>query len=206
MEQVTVLESTPERIVALIRQGDPTGEELLYSVLSKGMRYLAVRQLGPDDGLECFHDTFIKLVAKIKEGALNSPDALFGYARTILKREIADRFEERRRFGDSADFEAVALTRPDPSLTPDQVYEAAGRIKTMKQAMLSLRPKEREVLVRFYLNEQDGDTIQREMRLSATQYRLLKSRSKHKLQTITSKALTASTDKAPTPEMWACAG
>jgi len=71
--------------------------------------------------------------------------------------------------------------------------------------MLSLRPKEREVLVRFYLDEQDGDTIQREMGLSATQYRLLKSRSKQKLETITSKTLTAATQKTSAPELWACA-
>jgi hypothetical protein len=59
----------------------------------------------------------------------------------------------------------------------------------MRASLLSLRPKEREILTRFYLQEQSQETIQQEMNLTETQYRLLKSRSKQKLERITRKTI-----------------
>jgi RNA polymerase sigma-70 factor, ECF subfamily len=190
-----------ETIVRLIQAGDPRGEELLYAVFTRGLRYLAIRKVGYEQADECVHDTFIALAKKIREGALREPAALLKYARTILERMIVDIHLERRKWRADIDFDHLALTRADNSPTPDKAYETATRTEVMKRALQQLRPKEREILVRFYLEEQDQEYIRTEMKLTHTQYRLLKSRSKSKLEQYT-KAYMQDVPN-PTPTMQA---
>ena len=174
---------------------------MLYSILSRGMRFLAIHKLGPEDGLECFHDTVLILIARIREGALQEPAALFGYARTILMRGVMDRFEKRRRLS-TEDLDSVGFAIPDPRSTPEQMLVAEERVAVMRKALLSLRPNEREVLTRFYLQEQSPETIQQEMKLTSTQYRLLKSRSKQKLERVTADAAQVSKPNATPVNPW----
>jgi DNA-directed RNA polymerase specialized sigma24 family protein len=51
----------------------------------------------------------------------------------------------------------------------------------MKQALKQLSYREYDMLTRFYLREQSPEQIQEEMRLTPTQFNLLKSRAKAKL-------------------------
>jgi RNA polymerase sigma-70 factor (ECF subfamily) len=178
-----------ETIVRLIQAGDPRGEEMLYAVFTRGLRYLAIRKVGYEQADECVHDTFIALAKKIREGALREPAALLKYARTILERMIVDIHLERRKWRAEVDFDYLALTRADEAPSPEKAYEFSTRTEVMKRALQQLRPKEREILVRFYLEEQDQERIRREMKLTHTQYRLLKSRSKSKLEQFTSSYL-----------------
>jgi DNA-directed RNA polymerase specialized sigma24 family protein len=48
----------------------------------------------------------------------------------------------------------------------------------MLQVLRSISPRDREILTRFYLYEQTQEQICREMDLTETQFRLLKSRAK----------------------------
>lgn len=188
---------TARDIVALIQKGDKQGEEMLYSALSRGMKFVAIRQLGPEDGVECFHDTMLTLIRRIRDGALKEPAALFGYARTILLREISEQFEKRRRLSIVDDFDAVSHAIADPRSSPEAAIEAEQRTAAMRRGLLALRPKEREILTRFYLQEQSIESIQQEMGLTATQFRLLKSRSKQKLEQITAETMQNQQSEIP---------
>jgi RNA polymerase sigma-70 factor (ECF subfamily) len=181
--------SDAETIVRLIQAGDPRGEEMLYAAFTRGLRYLAIRKVGYEQADECVHDTFIALAKKIREGALREPAALLKYARTILERMIVDIHLERRKWRADVDFDYLALTHADQAPTPDKAYETSTRSDVMKRALQQLRPKEREILVRFYIQEEDQEKIRREMNLTHTQYRLLKSRSKSKLEQFTASYL-----------------
>lgn len=194
---------TARVIVALIRQGDQRGEEMLYSLLSRGMKFMAIRKLGPEDGLDCFHDTMLVLIRRIRDGALQEAAALFGYARTILVREISEQLEKRRRLLTVDDFDAVSFAIADPHASPEAAMEAGQRVAAMRRGLLALRPKEREILTRFYLQEQHAEKIQEEMNLTATQFRLLKSRSKQKLQQITGIAEQSAEVIPPAVALWA---
>ena len=74
-------------------------------------------------------------------------------------------------------------------MNPEQMVQANERVEVMRQSLKQLRPKEQEVLYRFYLDSQTPEVICREMKLNETQFRLLKSRSKQKLEEYTSKYL-----------------
>jgi len=56
------------------------------------------------------------------------------------------------------------------------------RVRIMKETVRSLRPRDREILTRFYLHSQTQEQICKEMGLTDTQFRLAKSRAKEKFE------------------------
>jgi RNA polymerase sigma factor (sigma-70 family) len=138
---------------------------VLYAVFARGLRYLAIRKVGHEQADECVHDTFIIMVKRIKEDTLREPGALLKYARTILERMIIDIHQERIKYRVDVDFDYLATTHSGDAPTPDQAYESSARTGIMKRALEHLRPKEREILVRFYIEEQDPETIRSMMNL-----------------------------------------
>ena len=175
-------ESTAEQrwadVVERIRQGDPTGMEDLYQVFSKGVRFFLYRQLGPRDLDDKVHDVFVIVAQAIRRGDLRDPERLMGYVRTVVRRQVAGHIEEavqeRRYHADLEGTLVLADHHPDPErdAIENQNEEVARRV------LNSIGRRDREVLIRFYLNEQAPDVICRDMGLTETQFRLIKSRAK----------------------------
>ena len=165
-------------VVERIRNGDPSGLEELYQVFSKGVRFFLYRQLGPRDLEDKLHDVFVIVAQAIQRGDLRDPHRLMGYVRTVMRRQVASHIEEaiqeRRNQADLEGSLILADHHPDPErgAIERQNDELAKRI------LQSICKRDREVLIRFYLDEQSAETICREMRLSETQFRLIKSRAK----------------------------
>ncbi len=167
-------------LVAQIKAGEDAGMKQLYKLFSRGIRYYLCRQLGPQELEDKVHDTFLIVVNAIKRGDLREPERLMGFVRTVVRRQVAAYIENAvhtRR--EQADLES-GVTVADKTQNPEQ--EAIGRQKAelMKSALESLSKRDRDILVRFYLKEQSQEQICREMSLTETQFRLLKSRAKAK--------------------------
>jgi RNA polymerase sigma-70 factor (ECF subfamily) len=179
-------------LVDQIKTGDDTGMEHLYKLFSRGIRYYLCRQLGPQELEDKVHDTFLIVVNAIKRGDLREPERLMGFVRTVVRRQVAAYIENAvhiRR--EQQDLESSA-TVADRKQNPEQ--EAIFRQKSalMKSALESLSKRDRDILIRFYLMEQSQDQICREMALTETQFRLLKSRAKAKFGDIGRKKLASS--------------
>ena len=165
-------------VVERIRNGDPLGMEELYRVFAKGIRFFLYRQLGPHDLDDKVHDAFLTVAQSIRNGDLREPERLMGYVRTIVRRQIAAHIEDavhaRRNHADIEGGVVLSDRRPDPErgAIEHQNEELALRV------LNSIGKRDREVLVRFYLEEQSSDEICRAMRLTETQFRLIKSRAK----------------------------
>lgn len=179
-------------LVAKVKAGEDEGMEQLYKLFSRGIRYYLCRQLGPQELEDKVHDTFLIVVNAIRRGDLREPERLMGFVRTVVRRQVAAYIESAvhtRR--EQADLE-TGITVADKKQNPEQ--EAILRQKTalMKSVLESLNQRDRDILVRFYLMEQPQDQICREMALTETQFRLLKSRAKAKFGEIGKKKLTTS--------------
>jgi RNA polymerase sigma factor (sigma-70 family) len=166
------------RLVERVRAGDPAGMEQLYAVFVKGVRFFLWRQLGPQDLDDKVHDMFLIITQSIQRGELREPDRLMGYVRTVLRRQVAahiDSAVQARRNQQSID---PAMTLSDHQPDPErQVIEQESQDVAFR--MLGGLPKrDREVLVRFYLEEQSAQEICRDLKLTETQFRLIKSRAK----------------------------
>ena len=165
-------------LVERIQQGDETGMTELYDLFSRGVRFYLCRQLGAQELEDKVHDTFLIVVRAIQRGDLREPERLMGFVRTVARRQVAahiDRVAQHRR--DDAELD-TGIPIADKKLNPEDLIMARQRVEVMKQTLQEISPRDREILTRFYLKEQSQEQICREMRLTETQFRLLKSRAK----------------------------
>lgn len=165
-------------LVEGVKRGDREAMEALYVSFNHGVRYYFCKHLGPVDLDDHVHDAYLTVIQAIRTGTLREPEALMGFVKTIIRRQVAagiDCAVQSRR--ERADFEVSAFVMDDRQ-NPEQ--EAIGRQKTqlMVQVLEEISPRDREILTRFYLYGQSQDEICREMQLTETQFRLLKSRAK----------------------------
>ena len=179
-------------LVSQIKAGDERGMEQLYKMFSRGIRYYLCRQLGPQELEDKVHDTFLIVVNAIKRGDLREPERLMGFVRTVVRRQVAAYIEQAvhtRR--EQTDLE-TGIAVVDRKQNPEQEAMVRQKNELMKSALEALSKRDRDILVRFYLQEQSQEQICREMSLTETQFRLLKSRAKAKFGEIGRKKLASS--------------
>ncbi len=176
--------STPSRVpdwpdlVRRIRDGEPSGMEELYALFSRGVRFYLCRQLGPQELDDKVHDTFLIVVQAIRNGELREPERLMGFVRTVVRRQVVahiDNAVQSRK--ERAGFEYV-LGVTDSRTNPEEDAIAHQREEIMERVLRSISRRDREILTRFYLLGQSQEQICAEMKLTETQFRLLKSRAK----------------------------
>src|SRR5579872_6548526 len=172
--------STPDlvELVARIQADDTRALEDLYRVFARGIKYQICRQLGPQDLEDKVHDCFLLVVQAIRRGELREPDRLMGFVRTVVRRQIAAYIEgviqSRRQLTDLETGRIVADFARDPenSIMNQEEEELAYRV------LKGISRRDREILIRFYLREEPQEEICEKMKLTDTQFRLLKSRAK----------------------------
>jgi RNA polymerase sigma factor (sigma-70 family) len=101
-----------------------------------------------------------------------------GFVRTVVRRQVAAYIDEAvhsRRDELNLD---LGVRVADRRRDPEQTAAFRQKVDFMLEVLRSLSERDREILTRFYLDEQSQETICREMDLSETQFRLLKSRAK----------------------------
>jgi RNA polymerase sigma-70 factor (ECF subfamily) len=125
-------------------------------------------------------------VKSIQAGGLDEPERLPGFIRTIVSRQIALRIGNQiaARERKELPLEDQASGRTDfrdfDARSPEKQAIDAQHVGVMRQMLNDLEPREREILSRFYIDEQPKEQIMREMGLNDTQFRLFKSRTKQK--------------------------
>jgi RNA polymerase sigma-70 factor (ECF subfamily) len=165
-------------LVGRIRSGKSDGMEELYQLFSKGIRFYLCRQLGPQELDDKVHDTFVVVVQAIRRGELREPERLMGFVRTIVRRQVAahiDKVVHNRR--DQVELDSN-IRVADPRENPEQSAIFRQRVALIERVLGELSGRDREILTRFYLQEESQDEICTEMDLTETQFRLLKSRAK----------------------------
>jgi RNA polymerase sigma-70 factor (ECF subfamily) len=165
-------------LVGRIQRGDNSGLEDLYGLFARGIRFYLCRQLGPQELDDKVHDAFLIVVQAIKRGDLREPERLMGFVRTVVRRQVAayiDDVVHSRREELHLD---VGVRVADARNNPEQNAAFQQKVEFMTSILRSLPDRDREILTRFYLDEQTQEQICEDMNLTETQFRLLKSRAK----------------------------
>jgi RNA polymerase sigma factor (sigma-70 family) len=124
------------------------------------------------------HETFVIVVQAIQSGDLREPERLMGFVRTVVRRQIAGHIGQLVHCrNEECDIE-MESTIPDRRRNPEQSVAFHEQVEVMKAVLGELSQRDREILTRFYFDEQTQGQICEEMKLSETQFRLLKSRAK----------------------------
>lgn len=147
-----------------------------------GLRTLIFRRTGdPQVAADLLNDAICTTWEKYRGGQINRPDQICGYvfqvAMNLLRnhrRSVADRLDRR---ADGKVFETLAADAEDEFELDDRVTDQVVKII---RSMPSDR--DRRILVRFYLDEEDKDVICREMKLTAAQFASVLHRARQRLK------------------------
>lgn len=144
------------RIVRGIRAGDPAGMEALCAQFTTGLQLYFAMTLGRNRAPALAQDVLRAASGAIQSGELSDPTRLPGLVRTIAR---------------SARDHALAGSSQRPRLDPRKAKVATAVLK-------AIPAKSREVLRRFYLQEQPPLRVCSEMNLSLEQFHWLKSQAR----------------------------
>lgn len=170
-------------LVERIEQGDSTAKYRLYEVFNRGIRFQLIRQLGTLELDDRVHDTFVIVLQAIVRKDLRDPDRLLAYIRTVVRRQIAT-YIERAMTNRRDRPESAGLELHDPAFNPEESLISHERRRVMRKTLSELNARDREILIRFYIDEMPMEEICKEMDLTVNQFRLLKSRAKSRFSEI----------------------
>ncbi len=164
-------------LVERIAARDELAEKELYELLSPGLRFFLARGLPRTEDIEDeLHNIFLIVVHAIQRGHIREPERLLGYVRGVLKHRLAAKVQEIQKM--RLHVEASDFNLGGTLADVEEEIAKNERKKIAMDVLQGMSAKDREVLIRFYLDDQTPDEICREMRLTETQFRLLKWRAK----------------------------
>jgi RNA polymerase sigma factor (sigma-70 family) len=169
--------------------------EELYRLFSRGIRFYFYRQMGSQDLEDKIHDTFLIVVQAIRRGELREPERLMGFVRTVTRRQVASYIEDvvhSRREEVSLEPGTVLA---DHTSSPEDAAIKAEKFEILERTLRHMSARDREILTRFYIHEQSQEEICRDMELTETQFRLLKSRAKGRFGEIGKRRVDRKTSK-----------
>jgi RNA polymerase sigma-70 factor (ECF subfamily) len=148
-------------LVARIGRGARDAEEAMVRRYGPGLLYLLKRRTrDPELALDLRQDTFRVAIEKLRASRLDDPQRLAAYLRGVaLNLWIAHQRKSSRR-ATTADSEAIeeaadpAGTGPYENVSREQVRDA---VKVLLDELNT--PRDREVLKRLYLDDEDKETI-----------------------------------------------
>jgi RNA polymerase sigma-70 factor (ECF subfamily) len=130
-----------------------------------GLRALILRRVrDPEVAADILQDAAVTTLEKLRRGEIAHPENLGGY----LYRVALNHLRNHRRKDRSAVSSAEALEELAASDDADWESVRGRQWATAARRMLEEMPvaRDRELLVRFYLDDEDRDTICRELRLT----------------------------------------
>ena len=153
-----------------IRAGDPEAESELVSRYGRGVSMLIHRSSSDSSAVDdLYQQTFQIALEKIRRGDVREPEKLSGFIVSLARNLVIDHFRKtasRRTTGPSEGIEAA-----DPAPGPLESLMTVERAALVRR-VLSILPSERdrEVLFRFYLAEDEKDAICRDLGLSSLHF------------------------------------
>ena len=163
--------------VEQFRRGDDHGVNTLCAAVSECARGQLLHRVDRQVVDDYVQEVLIIVMGAVRSGELRDPQCLMGFVRTVTRRQVALHIRgaivSRRRM---VSVEATAVPVAPSRESPEALVALQQRIAAVDRILYALCPRDREILVRFYCDEQDSAQICLEMRLTSTQFRLYKSR------------------------------
>jgi RNA polymerase sigma-70 factor (ECF subfamily) len=147
-------------IVARIGAGDRSAESLLVERYGRGLLFLLRRRTEDTElAKDLRQETFRIAIEKLRAEPIENPERLAAFLRGVAVNLVGSSWRKKSRQATTADTEVIeALAADDP--TPfDELSRAqvSGAVRTLLQELTVAR--DREILTRLYLEEQDRETI-----------------------------------------------
>ncbi len=157
-------------LVGRIVAGESAAEAELVAQFSRAVSFL-LRRLARDEAMaeDLHQDTFRLVIEKVRAGELRDADGLPGFVSSTARLLFmgAVRLRSRRRQWHGSVDAGAAEAAPDPA--PGQLASLLARERAAKvrQLLAELKnDRDREILVRYYIADEDKQAICRDLDLS----------------------------------------
>src|SRR5215210_5115968 len=162
-------EASPADLVRRIRGGDPRAEEELIVRFGEGLAFLLRRWTrGHTDAEDLYQETFRLALEKIRRGEVRDPDRLAGFLRALARNLSIEHYRKAARRGArEEEIETAAdVTNPDTGQLGQLLRkEKVNLVRRLLDELGSER--DRQILFRFYIAEEDKESIRSELGLTA---------------------------------------
>ena len=185
-------------LVSRIQRHDASATVELYNIFVRGLRYLIRRKSGAEGLDDRVHDAFVIVLEAIQNGRLREPERVLGFARTVCLRQAIAGVQQRSMDKQKlSPLETISFQLADRAPAPEDCAYGNQKAELTRRVLLGMSGRDREVLTRFYLYEESQVYICQKMKLTATQFRLLKSRAKARFEELAREKLIAIVVRRP---------
>ncbi len=154
-----------ERIIG----GDAAAEAELVALFKDRIVHIILRITNNTSLVEDFsQDTFLTVIRKIRNGDLKQPESLGFFVASVARNHAIEQMRviRRRATEDLENAEQV----PDPLPNPLEQLQTSEQFDEIREVIGELTPRYKELLLRFYINEEPKETICADLGMSREQF------------------------------------
>jgi RNA polymerase sigma factor (sigma-70 family) len=157
-------------LVSRIIAGDDDAEAELVERFNAAVFHI-VRSIARNDSLaeDFSQDTLITIIRKIRNGDVEHPESLPSFVAKVARYHAIEQMRKLRRRNLSEDLEQ-AEQLPDPLPNRLEELQASEELDEIRSLIQQLRPRYRELLLRFYINEEPKEAICADLGMTAKQF------------------------------------
>lgn len=171
----SLTEISSSDLVRRIQDGDPAAEAELVTRFSEGISFLLRRWTRDQTVAEdLFQETFRLALEKVRKGEVRDPDRLAGFLRSLAKNLSIEHYRRgSRREVREEELEAAAeLSATDTGQLGRLLREEKAAL--VRQVLEELgSERDRQVLFRFYISEEDKEQIRSDLGLTGPEFNLV---------------------------------
>jgi RNA polymerase sigma-70 factor (ECF subfamily) len=176
---------TPRELVERIRAGERAFEDALVLQYSRGVQFLIGQSVSDGSVVEdLYQECFRMVLEKVRAGEVNDPDRLSGFICSLARNIVIEYFRKTsRRESYHVPADGDAVPSHEPSQLDRLLREETG---SLARRVLDALPSDRDrsVLYRFYIAEDDREEICADLGIEATLLSQILCRARQRYKTL----------------------
>ena len=156
-------------LVSRIIAGDTDAEAELVAIFKGRIVHIILRITNNTSLVEDFsQDTYLIVIRKIRNGDVKEPKSLGSFVASVARNHAIEQIRGFKR-PLSEDLE-LAEQVPDPSPSPLEQLQISEKYDEIREVIGQLRPRDKALILRFYINEEPKGVICADLGLTAAQF------------------------------------
>ena len=168
-----------EELVNLVQSGNAQAEIAMVTRFAPGLKAMLSRKCAPDIAEDVFQETWRVAIEKVRNGDLRQPDRLPAFIHQIARNQVVMYYRKNSDTQEAPDDNDIIAPAPNP----EQALETR-RIQEYVRGLIEQleTPRDREILKRYYLREEDKEQICADLDLSSQHFNRVVYRAKMRMR------------------------
>jgi RNA polymerase sigma-70 factor (ECF subfamily) len=178
----SVVQVNYEQLVDRIIAGEAAAEEELVDLFEAPVFHI-IRRLAQNSPLveDFTQDVLLTVIRKIRNGDIQQPESLPGFIVSTARFHAIDQLRKIRQRVVNEDL-VYAEEVPDPKPNRLDQLQALEQFAELREVMGQLIPRYRELLLRFYINEEPKEILCADLGLTSSQFDGVLHRARNRLR------------------------